>query len=280
MLTQGQLAERLHWSLSKVQRIESGHVAISETDLDELLLDLKVADPVVAEELTADVRAARQRGWWSTSVYRLHLTPATIKLCQFETEARRIRTFQPMMFPGVLQTREMAESTLDMWAGQIPAETLTKRFEARMRRRAQVFDRPDPLEYHLVLDEAVLLRRIGGALTMVNQLTALLRDITDGRIVLRVLPLSSPAAFGLLGSFTLLTMADEEILYREYWMSDQLQFDPESVATYHESFERIWQACLSPDASTRLLHARTATLLSDIDLARLREFPLPYATPA
>src|SRR4051812_2203499 len=75
-LTQGEVADKLHWSLSKVQRIESGDVTISVTDLTALLRLFEVDDADRVEALTTDARLARKRGWWDEAKFRGHLTPA------------------------------------------------------------------------------------------------------------------------------------------------------------------------------------------------------------
>src|SRR5215813_2073851 len=86
-LTQAQVAERLEWSLSKVNRIEGGEVTVSNTDLQALLHLYEVAEPDRIEQLTEDGRAARRRGWWDQPRYRESTTPATLQLLQFESQA-------------------------------------------------------------------------------------------------------------------------------------------------------------------------------------------------
>src|SRR4051794_10535520 len=73
-LTQGEVADKLHWSLSKVQRIESGDVTISVTDVSALLRLFEVHDSGRVEGLAADARLARQKGWWDEAKFRGHLT--------------------------------------------------------------------------------------------------------------------------------------------------------------------------------------------------------------
>src|SRR5690349_595810 len=49
-LTQGQVAEQLSWSISKVNRMENGEVTISPTDLSALLNLFGVNDRAVVNE--------------------------------------------------------------------------------------------------------------------------------------------------------------------------------------------------------------------------------------
>src|SRR5262249_26457337 len=69
-LTQGQVAEQLSWSISKVNRMENGEVTISPTDLSALLNLFGVKDRNVVNEMSRDAKAAKQRGWWHEARYR------------------------------------------------------------------------------------------------------------------------------------------------------------------------------------------------------------------
>src|SRR5687767_8614515 len=60
-LTQGQVAQALEWSLSKVNRIESGDVTVSNTDLRALLAHLGITDASKINQLVALGRVARRR---------------------------------------------------------------------------------------------------------------------------------------------------------------------------------------------------------------------------
>ena len=57
-LTQAEVADRLEWSVSKVNRIENGEVTISATDLRALMTLVGVTDQDTVEQLTAWARAA------------------------------------------------------------------------------------------------------------------------------------------------------------------------------------------------------------------------------
>src|SRR5690349_16350604 len=103
-LSQGTVARSLSWSLSKLQRIELGEVAVSPTDLRALLDAYGVTDPVVIEPLIAETRTARRERYWNAEENRDRLSPALRQLAQFEVAATRIRVFQPALVPGLLQT--------------------------------------------------------------------------------------------------------------------------------------------------------------------------------
>jgi transcriptional regulator with XRE-family HTH domain len=268
-LTQGQVAESLEWSLSKVNRIENGDVTVSSTDLRALLGLLGVRDPDTVERMTQDARVSRQRGWWDQPQYREHMTAATLQLLQFESEATAIRSFQPTVIPGLLQTRAYAETILNYWV-QLPAETRAARLEMRMQRRAHVIERPDPPKYLVVLDESALLRSFGGAKTMAEQLDDLVSFVNHPSVVVRVVPLTGDDGLTtMIDAFTVFDLGDEEnaVLYRETGITDEITHTSDTVRHYRRNFEQVWDVALSEEASARRIKARVAALLSSLDQA-------------
>lgn len=267
-LTQRQVAEALDWSLSKVNRMEAGEVTVSSTDLQALLRLFDVTDRDRVEQLIEEARAARRRGWWDQPEYREHLTSAMIQSVQFETEATAIRSFQPTVIPGVLQTRAYASAVVSIWGGELSEADRDSRLEVRARRREQLFSRPDPPEYLLVLDESVLLREVGGPRTMSEQLYDLLDLARAGRVNVRVVPLAHSALYAV-GLFVIYAKDDEDVaLYRESNLADEVLYSAETIGRHRELFERIWDQASSVEGSSHMIEARAATLRSAADRLR------------
>ena len=83
-MTQGEVAKSLDWSLSKVQRIESGEVNLSTTDLMAMVRHYGNVTAEDANRLVELVRVSRKgTGWWDRPEYKEHLTPSTLELLQF-----------------------------------------------------------------------------------------------------------------------------------------------------------------------------------------------------
>jgi transcriptional regulator with XRE-family HTH domain len=266
-LTQGEVAKRLEWSLSKVNRIESGEVTISSTDLQALLRLFDIADPSTIEQLSADARTSRRRGWWDEPAYRQHLTPPTMQVLQFEIQANAIRVFQPTLIPGLLQTRPYAEFVMNFFAEDLTEDTRIARLNVRMQRHGQVFDRPDPPDYLLMFDESVLYREIGGPQVMSEQLRELLVHMHKPNVKLRVVPMADAASLTMLGQFTIFDLGDEEnaVLYHESIIQDEIIHSPDLIRFHRQQFDQKWDQALDEDASARLIEARAAAMLSSID---------------
>lgn len=263
--TQLQVAEALDWSLSKVSRVESGDVTVSTTDLLALLGLFKVTDAPTVHRMTADAKAARRRSWWLEPELQEHLTPATVEMFQLEAAATKIRTFQPVLIPGLLQTREYADSIL----GSL--EMLTNRqrdarLQARLRRTARVLDRPDPPGFSILLDESVLLRERPNQRVMHDQLLVLAKYNRRANVAVRIVPLRSTSLPVVGTQFTLLEMGEDEseVLYQEFYFHDELIETPAVVQRYRQIFESAWNGSLTEHESTRLLEARIADLATDL----------------
>lgn len=263
--TQREVARALDWSLSKVNRIESGEVTLSRTDLLALLELLGVTDLDRVRELIDEARAARRRGWWDQPKYREHLTPAMIQSLQFETVASEIRSFQPMLIPGVLQIPEYMSAVIDVWNGELSAADVATRTEIRRWRREQLLNSPNSPMFLLVLDESVLLRPIGGPEVMSAQLYDLLDLVGSGRVTVRVAPLARVAIYAH-DLFVIYTRDGEDLaLYREGYLDDDLVATAGRVQRYRRIFERMWSEAMSVEASTRLVEARAAAMRSEMD---------------
>ncbi|GAA4702637.1 helix-turn-helix domain-containing protein [Phytohabitans rumicis] len=266
-LTQQQVADGLDWSLSKVNRLEKGEVTVSRTDLLALLEMYGVADSAVIDDLVGAARRSRQRGWYDEPRYRETLTTAMLQLYQFEAEATAIRFYHSTLIPGLLQTPAYAEYILNFWQQELADSVRAARLETRIHRRGHVFDRDDPPDYLLILDESVLHREVGGPKVMAEQLRDLLNMMARPNMHVRVLPLREAAILAMLGPFQLFDLGDEEnaVLYRETVLKDEILFAGEAIDRHRGYFEQMWSQAFPEDASARLIEAQAAAMLSALD---------------
>lgn len=263
--TQAQVAKALDWSLSKVNRIESGEVSVSATDLRALLEHYGVDDESTVQQLQHDARTSRRQRWYTDPKYREHLNPATSQLLEFESAAAAIRVFNPIIIPGLLQTAEYAKSILDAVVGEdLSIEVVRARLDIRMQRYDQVLGRSDPPDYFVILDESVLHREVGGSKIMGDQLNHLLRVAEPANIRVRVVALADAAPIALLGQFTVLDLGDEgdTVLYREAFLMDEISQVPERVHRHREIFERLWSLSMDEPTSAAVIAARASAMLA------------------
>lgn len=260
--TQGDIAKSLDWSLSKLQRIEAGENSISTTDLQALLGQLKVTDPDLISTLLADAKVARGRSRWDEPPYRDSLTPATKALLDFETSATAIRSFQHMIIPGMLQTREFATAIFRTGRSGLSDAEQEIRIEVRLGRHERVLGKADRPRYMLILDQSILWRDIGGPRIFARQLSHLMTEVRQGRVELRVVPYNIPPTVAAYIPFTVLAMQDDEdsLLYRENDNADEIIQAPERVQRHLDIFSRLWEQSFTPDETLRLIEARVSQL--------------------
>jgi transcriptional regulator with XRE-family HTH domain len=259
--TQGQVADAMDWSLSKLMRIEKGDVNIASADLRVLLEHLDVTDPATIKQLVNDARTARSERWTGDATDREHLTSPVVQLMQFEQEATAIRYYGSVIVPGLLQTRAYAQAILDTF--DLDKVTAQTRIEARLRRRDQVLYRRDPPDYLVILDEAVLMREVGGPGIMGDQLRMILKIMAETKIQVRVVPFEAPATIAILGPFTLFDLGDEAnaVLYRESHLIDEIVHSPSNLQRHRVVFEQLWTAALGDEASAELIERRATSMI-------------------
>jgi len=190
------------WSRSKVQRIETRSYAPQPVEVEHLAAVYEVP----ADEATALVRMARearQKGWWQTSPVP---KPAQT-LIGLEQAATTVRQFELAVVPGLLQTSDYARALMAAIEPTTPPEVLENLVAARMIRQ-QVLTRPDPLEYQVILSEAVLRCPVGGKRVWRGQLERLVETTGEPNLTVQVLPFGAGPHPGMEGAFTILTLSE------------------------------------------------------------------------
>jgi transcriptional regulator with XRE-family HTH domain len=248
-LTLQEVADRLDWSRATVSRLETGQTRPKPNDIADLL-DLYGVPSPDRDALIRLAREAGQRGWWTA--YADVFTGSYVAL---EDEAALIRTWDTQLIHGLLQTEDYARAVIT--AGRmLPTEhDIERRIDARKARQA-LLNRVDAPKVHLIIDEGVLRRNIGGPGVMRAQLEWLLELGERPQITIQVLPFDTGEHAGLDGRFTILSFADPadpDIAYVEGTMGDVYLESAEAIATHGERFEQIAKASRSPEDSAHLI---------------------------
>ena len=245
--TQSDVATAMDWSLSKVIRIEAGTVSISTNDLKALLRQYKIVDRARTAELLALGKAARGRTWWSQ--YRSKASPGLLDLIGYETAASARRNFEPLLIPGLLQTREYARAVIAILNKGVAPDRMDALVEIRMRRQ-ELVDRPNPPELFFILDEAAVRRLTGGPDVMRHQLHHLMEVAEKPNVTIEVLPFSAGVRHGMKTSFVVLEFpdaADDDVLYLEDAEGGLvIREDREEIQAYREIFEDLEKVALKP----------------------------------
>ena len=266
-LTQLQVAEEMEWSLSKVIRIENGDVSIAPNDLRPLLGLLNIKDKAVVADLVADARIARtrqRRAWFQTPEFREHLTPALMRLIEYEAEAAAIRSYTLLFLPGPLQVIEYSRALLENYEDDITEDQRRLRLEARQLRRQTLMSRLGSVEIYVLLEESVLWRPIGGMAAFAAQLRELRKLASDGLIHIRMIPFTSDIPVTNNAMYDLLSLGDDaagsEVLYRETGLQDELIEDRATTGRHHERYMKLWNRAASEEDTIAFIGGRIEEL--------------------
>jgi transcriptional regulator with XRE-family HTH domain len=242
-------ARRLDFSKSKLYRIENGKSRIDADDLEDMLDLYDVRSPE-RDALVMLGRDSRRRGWWTT--YKDVFTGSYVGL---EYEAARIQVASHIV-PGLFQTPEYARAVIAETRPALDPDEVGRRVVARTARQQAVLGRDDAPDIHVVLDEAALHRRVGGADVMLQQLAGLAKASAQPGITVQVVPFAAGASAALEGDFVILAFPDPEdppVAYAEGLFGDLYLESKEELDRYSLAWTHLLDKALSPADSAALI---------------------------
>jgi hypothetical protein len=240
------------WSASKVSRVENARIRLRPDDV-ERLLGLYEVGAEQRETLISLVEEDGDKKWWDA--YADILSPDMLTLISFEAEASTALNYEPMVIPGLLQTKAYARRVIHMWQSitSVPPPELERRLEVRLNRQ-RVISSSDPLKLSVIIDEAVLRRQIDERAVMREQLHHLIDASELPNVRLQVLSLSGlhVTSAGPIMSLRIPEFGD--VVYLEDFTDGHLYIDDDAVIYQHALvFKKLSQASLDPDESRQLI---------------------------
>ncbi|QNP69684.1 helix-turn-helix domain-containing protein [Streptomyces roseirectus] len=239
--SQGAVCGEIGWSESKLSRIETGRLGISEDDLQFLLDRYGVKDQSLRGYVVDLRRRGNVRGW-ETRV-RSAVSGPYADFIGYESDAAEMYNAETMLIPGLLQTHDYAAAVIKQQVPDMPEEERRERLDIRDKRR-EVFDRPRPLVFWGVISESVFRHVMGGPEVMAGQLEHLLSLSRDypSTINIYVLPEESQSHGTLFGPFVILSFPqrwEPDIVYLEGFTSTKFLEDTDQVQEYSRLFRRL-----------------------------------------
>jgi transcriptional regulator with XRE-family HTH domain len=182
------VAAALKWSTSKISRYERARTGLRPREV-ERLLDYYQVTGARRALLLGLAEDAAQKGWWEE--FADALSEDYQQFIGLEHEATSMAIWHVDVVAGLLQTDRYARHIISSYGRVEPVapRMIGRLVNVRMRRQ-QVLDR-EGLQLSVVLDEAVLRRRIGDQSVMYEQLQHLVRQADRPNLTLRVLPLDA-----------------------------------------------------------------------------------------
>ncbi|MFF4416824.1 helix-turn-helix domain-containing protein [Streptosporangium sp. NPDC001559] len=244
--TPEQAAQHLGWSRSKLNRIEIARIKVTVPDIAKAC-DLYGVTAEAKATLAQLGREANQRGWWAA--YSDVLAGAYVSL---EADAAHIRTWEPLLIPGLFQTEDYARAIISE-RPDLDEDELQRRVAARMQRKVALLSSKPTV--HVLIDETALRRPIGAASAMAAQLDDLVQISGWPTVTIQVLPMAAGPHSGLNGSFSIFSFDEEDpdVAYAGGPAGEAYLEDPAQVRDLTLAFERLLQKALTPEESVALI---------------------------
>jgi transcriptional regulator with XRE-family HTH domain len=251
-----------NWSQAKVSRIENGVVSSTVEDIEAMLDALGVHGGRREQLLALAEEASESTVSWRV-LHKGGMARWQYELDQLLRKAARVRHFQPMIVPGLMQTAEYARQALELgnWTGQKDVDAAVV---ARLARQQILFE-PSCPQYHYLLGEIGLRWRPSDSIPLHRaQLDRIVTVSALPAVTVQVLRADSPtAALGLHG-FRIYDFTDENeptVVFVETISGEITISEPDNVATYIATWDQLTKSALSPEDSRAYIQQMSQTLV-------------------
>jgi hypothetical protein len=228
--------------------METGQRGATARDIRDLCDLYGVTDPAERDHLARLAAEGKLQGWWQS--YELEFATYV----GLEEAAESIKDFSPSIVMGLVQTRRYARAMHERGWQDFEPDRIDELVEVRMRRQ-RLLSRNPPLSLHLVLEEVVLRRVVGGPAVMAEQLDRLVELAEMPHITIQVMPNEAGAHPAMGSNFTMLEFggAASDVVYVEGlvgWLYLERQQD---LKRYYRVFERLCQIALNQRESIEMI---------------------------
>jgi transcriptional regulator with XRE-family HTH domain len=243
-LTQKALARRVSQrgttvSDSHVSDIENGR-ATARPWLRKLLDEILESDGRLErfwEELTGSGRQV----WLHEVTTRTHAADALFE-------------YQPLVFPGYLQTQDYSYALIRYGAPWLSQEQVLSLAKERNDRAKRMAEAASPVIW-LIIDQSVLWRRYGSPRVQRDQLAYVAQQIERERVTVQMLPVRAPRHAGTSGPRRIITTADEpEVVYMESAEEGRIISGSADISRSRMVFTALQGASRDPQETLQAIH--------------------------
>lgn len=250
-LTGMEIAHRTGWGTTKVSRVESGHMKVSEVDLIHYLGACRVFPPQANALLALCQDAHRHSDYW-LETQGDHLEDSIKALIYHEVTCGSSTSYEPQVVPGLLQTENYARAMISQysWRQDTNVEFCVR---ARMDRQ-QILRRSIPPRFDFFVHENALRLEVGEVGTMHEQLLTLVLMSGLPSVIIRVVPSSAGSSGAFGGAFRVFRFADHRpLVYLDTTAGGLFLEESEFVATYRQLVPAIADVALDEGQSREFL---------------------------
>ncbi|WP_431330195.1 helix-turn-helix domain-containing protein [Streptomyces sp. IPPR8] len=172
---------------------------------------------------------------------------------RLERTAVSLCTYECRLIPGLLQSEGYVRTLCENEIPPLSDDALETTVQVRMERQQLLRERPNTT-FDFVIEEAVLIRRLGGTQVTAEQLDLILELGLLRNVTVQVMPADSEQHACLSGPVRLLEMPDGRWrAYSEGQENGRLIAGPKEVSRIHMRYARLRSQALSPKDSVGLL---------------------------
>ncbi|MGW9305270.1 helix-turn-helix domain-containing protein [Streptomyces cyaneofuscatus] len=249
-LDQEHAAQAVVCSTAKISRIESGTVSARVGDV-RMLLDLYEVEDIEERRLLEKLaRDSNKRGWWMDFTAGQPVREILGDFLSLESDATYIRTWQPVLIPGLLQTPEYTRALTDASPDVISEEVADMVVKVRQERR-RVFEETGA-RFAAVIWEPAITGPMPSPAVHRAQLAHLNKMAKQPNMTIQVLPHAEWAAARVSPAFVGLSYAREtspEVIVLDTVANCVILEDRDIMPSYVHAFDTLRSASLTPRES-------------------------------
>ncbi|MGW1179736.1 helix-turn-helix domain-containing protein [Streptomyces drozdowiczii] len=249
-LDQAAAAEAIMKSVTKVSRIESGVVSASALEVRTLMDRYGVDDADERARLERWARASNERGWWLD--YQDTVRPDYADHITLENDSTYIRSWEPSLIPGLLQTPEYAEAVITSGPTFIASERVKQLVEVRQERQRRIEE--GGTHFTAIIWEPAIAALAQAPGICEGQWVRLIEAGQRQNVTVQILPGSASMEAGMSGPFVAFSFGVEpnvEAVTVRNVANTAVVESAEGLSVYVNVFDRLRSAALSPGASEK-----------------------------
>ena len=225
-LSQAAVGRRLGCTQTQISRLESAARTPSKSDAERLDVLFGTNGSTYFTDMRQHIVARHGGPVWFMSWTK-----------EIEPFALVMRSWDPLLIPGLLQTESYAHQVLSQEPRMTPQQ-VDERVQARMQRR-QLLDEDDSPMFLSLIDMGVLRRPVGSAEVMREQLGYLLEVTQRPNISIQLV--DQRCLMGLLGAFMIaeLPNGQPDTIHIDSPADGQISADPKVVSSIWSRYEAI-----------------------------------------
>ncbi|WP_328471783.1 helix-turn-helix domain-containing protein [Streptomyces sp. NBC_00448] len=244
-LSAAQAGERIRVAQSTVTRLEGARTSLNYATVKALLELYGVTGPEAADFLTL-VDKANESGWWQS--YRDVLPGRFGVYVSLESAASQIRSYEPQVVPGLLQTPAYCEAVIRLGFPRESDDEVRRRVALRLQRQNVLTRADSPPFLWAVIDETAIRRPAGDRAVMAEQIERLMETADLPNVALQLHPFEAGLHRGAFGPFTLFRFPIPDfpdIACVDSLLGTAYRDESAEVELYRQTFEHLMTGALA-----------------------------------